>query len=149
MIDYQTMMLMAQQIQREEEEEKEGRVTIPCYGCAHLCASPFECIHPNTVCVRYDPIYKRPYRLPSVELCYDKSGMCKFYEPHEEHGAEYIAAQKKMLRAKQEEYSRKFDDEVNKLSDGTASLDDFIQEIEELTKDLDDLEEVKSNGTKE
>lgn len=140
-MDYTTMMMMAAAVQQEEaKKERGGRVTIPCYGCAHLCASPFECVHPNSMCVRYDPIRKQPYRLPSVELCYEETELCKFYEPHEKHGAEYIAAQKKMLRAKKQKYSEDMDEAIDKFGEGSQSLDDFIAEIEELTKDIDELE---------
>lgn len=140
-MDYQTMMMMAQAIQQEEQQEQqlERRVTIPCYGCAHMCASPVACAHPNSLSVRWDPVRKKPYRLPSLELCYTESGLCKFYEPHEERGAEYKVVQSKILKTKHQKKSAEIDDSISKLSNGDSTIDDFIEEITKLSEEMDDI----------
>ena len=141
---------MAAQIQKEEAEQKKenARVTIPCYGCTHMCASPVSCVHPNGISVRWDPIRNKPYRLPSLELCHVEGGLCNFYEPDEDRGADYKVAQKKKLRSAKRKASEEFDDSVNKLSNGESTLDDFIDEITQVTKEVDDLLDkgVEDNG---
>lgn len=120
-----------------DEQEAPKRLAPPCYGCSYLCASPFECTHPGGLMVRWDPIRNHTYRLPSVDLCRTSdTGMCQFYEPDEERGAEYAYLKRKI----QKEHTKKvtkIDEVLDKINDDDVSVEDFIDQLTDLSEELD------------
>ncbi len=119
-----------------EEPEAPKRLAPPCYGCSFMCASPFTCTHPGGMSVRWDPIRNHSYRLPSVELCNKSEGMCQFYEPDKERGAEYGYMKKKQAEEKPSKKRSRIDEVMAKIDDDKVSVDDFISELTQLSEDL-------------
>ncbi len=93
----------------EEKEKPTDRkfksLTPACYGCEYMCASPIlSCLHPLSIRISYDGFTGRSYRFPSFDLCVMNRGMCNFYEPSPERGAEYsLMMEERKEEAKQKE----------------------------------------------
>lgn len=137
MMDFQQMSMMAEAAEAEQRRMDEKRVTIPCYGCNHLCASPMDCTHPGGMSVKWDPVRNRTYRLPSISLCLSERGMCKHYEPHAQRGAEFAAIQQKLAGQEHADKVTRIDTVLDKAGDGETDIEDFIDEITKLAEDLE------------
>ena len=136
--------------EEEKKEEKQGPAAPSCYGCVHMVASPMlDCIHPNSVRVLWDPIRNRSYRVPSILLCKEHGGVCKFYEPSPERGVEYSIMKEYEESAKKRESRVSIDDKVDLLMDDLLKddiLDKFMDRLNSkyikfLGKDEEDVEE--------
>ena len=126
---------------KEQEQKSTASVKPPCYGCEHLIASPFGCSHPNSIKVIWDPINNRSYRLPSVEMCAQKGGMCQFYDPHIHRGAEYKEVQKKKKKdAYHKKHAKDIDPVLAKAGDPSMTAEEFVKELEMLASMLEQKE---------
>lgn len=135
------------------EEEKEEQQEIPkhaapsCYGCKYMVASPtLDCCHPTSLRLAWDPVRNRTYRVPSIRLCREQNGLCKFYEPSPQRGAEYF------MHKEIEETLRKAvstEDRVDNIMQDlidSGELDKFMRVLNRkyvkyLSEDLEDEEE--------
>lgn len=127
-----------------EEEQKEEQipksVTPSCYGCVHMVASPMlDCVHPNSVRVLWDAIRNRSYRLPSVPLCRERGGICKYYDPSPERGVEYTIIQRQQEGKKKQTVG--MDQIISNLIDD-GEVDKFLGMLNKRL--LEDEEEEKS-----
>jgi hypothetical protein len=144
-------MLNLMNLSVPEEPEAPKRLAPPCYGCSYMCASPFTCTHPGGMIVRWDPIRNHSYRLPSIELCNKSEGMCQFYEPDKERGAEY-----RYMKMKQKENdprdknTRRIEEVMAKIDDDNVSIDEFVDELQNLSDELGtDFEVPEEDGDKD
>ncbi len=102
--------------EREKTIDKKFKSLTPaCYGCVFACtASAVSCIHPLSIRISYDGFTGRSYRFPSFDLCTMNRGMCNFYEPSPQKGAEYgLMMEEKELEAKKKEALDKILDETD------------------------------------
>ena len=141
-----------QSYQDEPEEEKREilRPAAPsCYGCKYMVASPMlDCCHPTSIRVLWDPVRNRSYRIPSISICREQAGICKFYEPSSVCGAEYFI-QKEVEDAEKKMGKGSIDDRVDNLMEeliGEGKLDKFMGKLSQkymdyLTTDLDEEDE--------
>jgi len=135
--------------EEEKKEERPGPAAPSCYGCAHFLASPvMECYHPNSIKVLWDPVRNKSYRLPSIPLCREQGGICRFYDPSPERGAEYsILKEYEKLEASK----RKDKESLRTINDRTDTLIENLKKEGNLDKFMDDLNTkyIKLLGTDE
>ena len=133
--------------EEEKKEEKKGPVAPSCYGCLHLLASPcMNCYHPNSIKILWDPIRNKSYRLPSIALCMEHGGVCKFYEPSPERGAEYSILEQYKKITKEKVNPESLEDRANSIIEELRKegiLGDILDKIAQILRDDLDAEEVE------
>jgi hypothetical protein len=120
--------LMETMNEAEKEPQKKTATILSCYGCEHMCASPLVCDHPSGMAVRWDPVRDKSYRIPSMTICVENGGVCKFFEPDAIKGAGGY------LKKKQKATVTKIDSVLDQLDDDSVPIEDFLNNL----KDLDD-----------
>ena len=126
-------------MEKEETLDKKFRPLTPaCYGCLHVCATPvLSCLHPLSIRISYDGFTCRSYRFPSFDLCIMNRGLCNFYEPSPQRGAEYsLMMEEKELEAKKKEA-------LDKILDGAGDVpkEEFKEQLKNVLASIDEKED--------
>ncbi len=119
-------------MEKEIPTDRKFRPLTPaCYGCVYMCASPtLSCQHPLSIRISYDGFTCRSYRFPSFDLCLMNRGLCNFYEPSPQRGAEYgLMMEEKELEAKKKEALDKILDETDDPSVDKKELRGRLRDV--------------------
>jgi hypothetical protein len=138
-MDLSTLMNIQNVMENMYDQDQQERTMpdspiISCYGCEFVCASPLGCGHPNTVAVRWDPIRNKSYRIPSLEICKENNGVCKFFEPDEMRGAGGHAKKKRKAKV------TKIDKVLDQMDDDDIPIEEFLENLNDLHEELDEEE---------